>query len=223
MTDDPLPISALQHYLFCARQCALIHLEGLWAENRLTVEGHHVHKRAHDGPTELRADVHIARGVALRSDRLGLFGYADVVEFRAQSGPDPPIPFPIEYKRGRPKKHDADKVQLCAQAMCLEEMLGVEVPAGALYYNTLRRRVDVPFNDRLRTLTKDTAQRLRNMVEFRRTPTAHREKKCDRCSLIDLCLPDAMTRRGSRASGYLARSVTAALANDGGVPSEAQQ
>lgn len=214
MTDDPLPISALQHYLFCPRQCALIHLERLWAENRLTVEGRHVHERAHDGPTEQRADGSIARGVALRSDRLGLWGYADVVEFRAPSGPGPPIPFPIEYKRGKPKRHDADRVQLCAQALCLEEMLRVEIPAGALYYNTLRRRVDVPFDDALRDTTAVTAQLVRDMIASGRTPLARRQKKCDRCSLFDLCLPDALGRRRSRASSYVARSIATALGDD---------
>lgn len=220
MTDDPLPISALQHYLFCPRQCALIHLESQWAENRLTIEGRHVHERAHDGPAESRPGVRIARGLALRSDALGLWGYADVVEFRMSTGDGSVAPFPIEYKRGKPKKHDADRVQLCAQAMCLEEMLSVEVPVGALYYNTLRRRVDVLFDDSLRATTAVTAQLVREMIASGRTPLARRQKKCDRCSLIDLCLPGALGNRRSRASNYIARSVAGACVDDADPPLE---
>src|SRR5690606_23652838 len=123
--------SALQHLIFCERQCALIHIEGLWAENRLTVEGNHLHRKAHDGPDTARHGLRVARGMELVSRELGLIGRADVVEFPAD-GP----PRPVEYKRGRPKRHDADLVQLCAQAMCLEEMLALAepLPKGAIFY-----------------------------------------------------------------------------------------
>lgn len=209
--DDLLPISALQHLLFCERQCALIHIEGLWAENRLTVEGRHLHDKAHDGLAEVRAGIRITRGLALRSFQLGLVGKADVVEFH----PDPETsrgrPFPVEYKRGRPKKHDADRVQLCAQAVCLEEMLGTPVPAGALFYGRTRRRLDVPFDGRLRQLTRETAKRLHALIASRRTPAAVREPKCDSCSLLNICLPDAMGPRRS-ATRYLERALGAALA-----------
>lgn len=131
--DTLLPISALQHLLFCERQCALIHIEGLWAENRLTVEGQHLHRKAHEGPDETRGDLRVVRGLALRSLRLGLIGKADVVEFQSDERSDGPRrPFPVEYKRGKPKSHEADRVQLCAQALCLEEMLAVAVPEGAI-------------------------------------------------------------------------------------------
>lgn len=208
MLTDPVPISALQHYLFCPRQCALIHLEGQWAENRLTVEGRHIHDRAHDGGIERRPGVRIARGLALRSDRLGVRGVADVVEFHQPRGPGPPVPFPVEYKRGRPKRHHADRVQLCAQALCLEEMLGVPVPAGALYYHTRRRRDEVGFDETLRTLTKDTARAVTLLLRAGVTPRVRREKKCERCSLLHLCLPDATGGRAGRASAYLARMLT---------------
>jgi CRISPR-associated exonuclease Cas4 len=207
--EELLPISALQHLLFCERQCALIHVEGVWAENRLTVEGRHLHEKAHDGPSELRAGVRIARGLCLRSFRIGLVGKAVVVEFRA--GPEGPTgsAFPVEYKRGRPKRHEADRVQLCAQALCLEEMLGSPVPTGALFYGRTRRRLDVTFDERLRRLTEETARRLHALVASGRTPSAVREPKCDNCSLLHLCLPEAMGPRRS-AERYLEQALEAA-------------
>jgi CRISPR-associated exonuclease Cas4 len=262
--DDLLPISALQHLLFCPRQCALIHVERLWAENSLTREGRHLHEKADGGRGESRGGGRIARGLLLRSFELGLFGKADVVEFRpAATGvpglkaqglkgsepasrntphakllPEPrtlspslplsslstppipslptalcppPTPFPIEYKRGKPKKDSCDEVQLCAQALCLEEMLGVAVPAGALFYGKTRRRTEVAFDPRLRGLTVGTIQRLHELIASRRTPSAVYEKKCDRCSLRRLCLPDA--RPGTdAASRYLRRAMAGALA-----------
>src|SRR4051794_26892766 len=132
---DFLPISALQHLIFCERQCALIHLERLWVENRFTAEGGVLHRKAHSGRPEKRPAGRTARGVPLRSAELGLFGIADVV----QRSPGKP-PVPVEYKRGRPKPHDADRVQLCAQALCLEEMLGVRIPDGEIFYGKTRRR-----------------------------------------------------------------------------------
>lgn len=128
---DLMPISALQHYLFCPRQCALIHLEQIWAENLYTAEGRLLHEKADSGKTEVRGDVKSVTGLLVRSLELGVTGKADVVEFHRREG----IwhPFPVEYKRGRPKSHDADKIQLCAQALCLEEMLGLPVPEGALF------------------------------------------------------------------------------------------
>lgn len=201
--DDLLPLSALQHLRFCARQCALIHLEGLWADNRLTVEGTHLHQRVDTGPDERRGDVRTTRGMPLRSLRLGLVGKADAVEFRRQEGGDGErwTPFPVEYKRGRPKRDRADEVQLCAQALCLEEMLGTPVPAGALFYGQTRRRLDVPFDAALRVETEATAAELHALIRGGVTPRAAREPKCERCSLLDLCLPDALG--GRSAARYL--------------------
>lgn len=203
MFDDDalLPISALQHLLFCERQCALIHVERLWIENRLTVEGRHMHEKAHEAPGETRGTMRIARGVQLRSLRLGLVGVADVVEFeRDKSGHS--VPFPIEYKRGRPKAHDADRVQLCAQALCLEEMLDVKVPRGALFYGQTRRRRDVLVDATLRQRTEQACARLHDMIGNRETPRARREKKCDSCSLLNLCLPDAVAPSRSAARHF---------------------
>lgn len=241
--SDLLPISALQHLLFCERQCALIHIERLWAENRLTVEGRHLHEKAHGGRDETRGAVRITRGLPLRNFTLGLFGVADVVEFHADApaggaatGAAPleamrgnnvgdaagcavgdaastamPAPFPIEYKRGRPKRDDSDRVQLCAQAMCLEEMFAVTVPAGALYYGRTRRRLDVAFDHDLRRTTNDAAARLHALIAAGVTPRVKRQPKCEKCSLLNLCLPGAADPSHS-AARYVKRALAASLA-----------
>lgn len=227
--DELLPISALQHLLFCERQCALIHIEGLWAENRQTAEGRLLHNKAHGhdvgprggGMTERRATasgagIHVVRGIALQSLRLGLTGFADVVEFHESAEPGDPrrTPFPVEYKRGRPKSHDADRVQLCAQAMCLEEMLAIDVSRGALFYGRTRRRQEVAFSPELRRLTEHTAARLHELIRTGRTPVAVREAKCDQCSLLNLCMPDVTGSKRS-AARYLRTALAAALSDAG--------
>ncbi len=193
--DQLLPLSALQHLLFCERQCALIHVEQVWAENRFTAEGAVLHERAHEGADESRPGVRITRGLPVRSLQLGLSGECDVVEFHGSG-----VVLPVEYKRGKPKAHRADEVQLCAQALCLEEMLKVTVERGALYYGERKRRTEVMFDEELRSLTRNTAERLHEMFRSRRTPAAVREKKCESCSLVDLCMPDLFRlRRGAAA------------------------
>jgi CRISPR-associated exonuclease Cas4 len=179
-----LPISALQHLLYCERQCALIHVERLWAENRFTAEGQILHRKAHGGKPTTRPRGRTLRGVPVHSYQLGLFGIADVV---ATKGRESPVP--VEYKRGRPKKNDCDRVQLCAQALCLEEMTGRPVPCGEIFYGKVRRRVPVEMSPELRRLTIDTAERLHDLIRERRTPPAEPGRKCDRCSLQGLCLP----------------------------------
>lgn len=218
--DDLLPISALQHLLFCERQCALIHVEGLWAENRLTVQGRHLHERADSGAVETRPGLRVERAVALRSLRLGLTGKADVVEFhRDVSGATEHV-VPVEYKRGRPKLDESDRVQLCAQALCLEEMLGVSVAAGAIFYGQTRRRLDVPIDAELRARTEDAARRFRAMVTSGITPTATRMPKCENCSLLGLCLPDAQGPRRS-ARRFTERALLASLGLTSAVPEDA--
>jgi len=151
--EDLIQLSALQNMVFCSRQCALIHIEQVWSENRLTAEGRLMHERTHEEGGESRGNVRIERAVMLRSLRLGLVGMADVVEFhRLEDGRWQP--FPVEYKHGKPKVDDCDKVQLCAQAICLEEMLNVEIPGGALFYGKTRRRLDVAFDSDLRQETE---------------------------------------------------------------------
>lgn len=216
---DLLPISALQHLLYCERQCALIHIEQVWAENQFTAEGNVMHERAHEGPDETKAGLRIARALPVKSESLGLSGQCDVVEFHSDG-----TILPIEYKRGKPKAHRADEVQLCAQAMCLEEMFGgrarqsvessdhllakaATILEGRLFYGQTRRRVDVKLDAELRDLTARAARRLREMIESRETPPAvYEERKCEACSLKELCMPKAM-RFQKGAGAWFARQM----------------
>lgn len=175
MDDDLLPISALQHYLYCPRQCALIHVERAWAENRQTAEGRVLHERADQPRGESRRGVRVVTAVPLAHAALGITGVADAVEFRSTEAGEQA--FPVEYKLGRPKAHRADEVQLCAQALCLEEMLGRAVPEGALFYGKTRRRTAVVFDATLRELTLATIDAVREMVAAGRTPKADYEPK----------------------------------------------
>lgn len=213
---DLLPISALQHLAFCERQWALIHLEQQWTENRLTAEGRKLHERSDRGEDETRDGVRITRGMLLRSLRLGLTGKADVVEFRQEG--EQAQPFPIEYKRGRPKPGRYDEVQLCAQALCLEEMLGLTVREGAIFYGQPRRRSAIVFDSELRAETERLADRMHSLYAARITPRARYEKKCDSCSLYSICLPK--TTGTSSAQRYLKRAVAAALAETAGTPEQ---
>ena len=185
--DDLLPISALQHLIFCERQCALIHIEQLWSENLFTAQGRVMHEKVHSETSESRKSLRVEYGMSLRSLELGLIGKADLVEFHLRDGKW--HPFPVEYKRGKPKPDNRDAVQLCAQGMCLEEMLKVVIPEGALYYGKERHRTKVEFNVELRQQTKVTTERLRRLIESGKTPAPVYEPKCDNCSLYDLCLP----------------------------------
>lgn len=186
--DLLLPISALQHYLFCPRQCALIHVERLWAENAATTEGRILHKKVDGGKADRRAGLQTFRSVPLRSFQLAIAGVADVVEKRGDTL------IPVEYKRGRPKAHRADEVQLCAQALCLEEMFGVSVPEGVLFYGAARRRHPVMIDAELRGLTMRIAENVRDMINAARTPPpVWSVKLCGACSMADLCRPKRMT------------------------------
>ncbi len=182
--DDYPPIRALNDLLFCERRCALHRLEQIWTDNRFTIEGTAGHANAHREPSrrELEASGRVARGMWLCSHRLRLVGKADLVELRPQ-------PFPIEYKRGRRRKWDNDDVQLCAQALCLEEMLQVAVPAGAIFHLASRRRREVVFDSTLRAKTEDTARRLHELLAAGVTPPAVLKPRCRGCSLQSLCMP----------------------------------
>lgn len=194
--DDTIALSALQHYLYCPRQCALIHVEQLWAESRHTAEGRILHEKADKPRMERRKGVRFAMAMPLSEARLGIAGIADVVEFHQT--PEGERAFPVEYKRGRPKAHRADEVQLCAQALCLESMLGHQINAGALFYGATRRRSDVCFDDGLRQLTLDTIAAVRSMIMAGVTPEAqYSPRLCDACSLLDLCQPRLLGRRQS--------------------------
>ncbi len=197
--DALIPLSALQHHLFCPRQCALIHVEGLWTEDGATAEGRLLHEKVDAGKPEQRPGLRVARGLALRSLALGVVGKADAVEFRGS----PPQPYPVEYKRGKPKSHRADEVQLCAQAICLEEMFGRPVQEGALFYGITRRRVVVAFDAPLRALTARVAAEARANIAALRTPPPVHGPACKHCSLLDLCQPARMQKPPAIA-GWLA-------------------
>lgn len=188
--DDSIPLSALQHAVYCLRQAALIHIERLWEENRFTAEGRILHLSADEPGQRYSRGVRRVSAMPLASRRLGLSGVADLVEFHREAGGE--TPFPIEIKRGKAKAHRADEVQLCAQGLCLEEMFGKPVPHGALFYAETRRRVVVPFDDDLRRLTEATAFALRGVFASGMTPPAeYRADKCRACSLLELCRPKA--------------------------------
>jgi CRISPR-associated exonuclease Cas4 len=223
--DELLPLSALSHFVFCDRRAALIHLERLWAENAYTLEGSHFHATAHGGASETRGQLRVSRGLVLRSLRLGLAGVADVVEWHrlaasadASTGvglPDAPglwRPLPVEYKRGKPKRDRCDEVQLCGQALCLEEMTGLTLTEGALFYGKTRRRLAVALSDELRLTTEVTAGRLRAMLASGKTPPARRQPKCSRCSLLEICRPDANEKSARHylagVLGWIARPET---------------
>lgn len=207
--EDWLQLSGIQHFVFCRRQWALIHIENQWAENFRTVDGSIMHENAHDqGFRESRGDVLIVRGLAVHSAQLGISGQCDVVEFHRD--PDGISlqgreglwrPYPIEYKRGRPKEGQEDRSQLCAQAMCLEEMLCCAVREGAMYYGETRHRVVVQLDQDLRDQVRSSLTEMHELYKKRYTPKVKPSKACNACSLKDLCLPKLM--RAKRVSDYL--------------------
>ncbi len=207
--EDYLQLSGLQHFRFCRRQWALIHIENQWAENFRTVDGSLMHEKAHEsGSSESRGDLLIVRGLAVHSSSLGVSGQCDVVEFRRN--PDGILlqnreglwqPFPVEYKRGKPKENNADSLQLCGQAMCLEEMLCCAIPEGALFYGETRRRLSVPFTQELRGQVQGLLTEMHDLFRKQYTPKVKPSKSCNACSLKELCLPKLM--RVKKVSAYL--------------------
>lgn len=203
---DTIPLSALQHYLYCPRQCALIHVEQAWSENRFTAEGRVLHEATSQAGAEKRRGVRTVTAMPLLSRALGVSGIADVVEMH-QDEAGAWRPFPVEYKRGKPKAHRSDEVQLCAQGIALEEMFNLTLAEGALFYGETRRRVAVPFDAGLRTVTASIAADARAMMLSGATPPAVYEKrKCGACSLIDLCRPKQLSSPGS-AAAWLSRRI----------------
>ncbi|MDO9139242.1 MAG: CRISPR-associated protein Cas4 [Methylobacter sp.] len=204
-TFEPIFLSRLQHYLFCPRQFALIELEDIWTENQWTAEGQVLHQKVNQPDHEKRGSIRTAWALRLANAELGIEGVADVVEYHKQAD-GTEIPYPIEYKRGKPKTHRADEVQLCAQALCLEDMHGVAVPEGALFYGEVRRRHPVIFDAELRDLTAQTILACRTIVQTKATPKAvYKAKKCKACSLIDPCHPKGFHKS---AAAWLAAQLT---------------
>ncbi len=208
-----LQLSGLQHFAFCRRQWALIHIEQQWRENLRTVEGDLLHRRAHDEQArERRGDTLILRGLSVFSPTLRISGKCDVVEFYADPNGVPLhgeeglwAPFPVEYKRGAPKAHQADELQLCAQAMCLEEILCCTIPEGALFYGETRRRTAVCFTQELRELVGTMLEEMHRLYARGHTPKVKPAKGCSACSLKELCLPALMKEKA--ADRYLRQAM----------------
>jgi CRISPR-associated exonuclease Cas4 len=186
-TDDPIPLSALQHWAYCPRQCGLIHLEQSFEDNLHTARGQAVHHLVDEPGDEMKAGVKVERALPLWSDRLNLIGKADLVEFH----PDGTV-FPVEFKHGRKRQKIHDDIQLAAQAMCLEEMLGRPVPKGAIYHASSRRRREVTVTPELRQLVEETATAIRAMLALGRLPAPANDARCRECSLKEICQPEAI-------------------------------
>ncbi len=189
-SDDYPSLSSLNHLLFCERRCALLRTEGVWVENVHTTGGTLDHSRTHAVAERSRSSVRVASGLRLVSHRLQITGIADLVEFRPGGPNDSEIPYPVEYKRGRRKRWDNDEVQLCAQALCLEEMLGVAIPSGAIYHVASRGRREVEFSPLLRAKTEEAAARLHELLGSRRIPPPEIKPRCRGCSIRGVCLPE---------------------------------
>lgn len=198
-------ISAIEHYSYCPRQCALIHVEQTFDENAHTMRGHIAHERVDAGEETTGRGVRSVRGIPLWSERLGLRGKADLVEFR------PDGPYPVEYKVGRRRGAHPD-LQLCAQALCLEEMLGVPVPRGAVFYGEVRRRHEVMLDESLRDRTISTILAIRAVLRAQRLPEAPNDARCRHCSLINACLPSVVAAparlRGLQGALFSARPIS---------------
>lgn len=190
--DDFIHIGALQHYVFCPRQCALIHVEDAWRDNVLTVRGEILHEKVDTDTYESRGAVKTVRGLRIHSFRLGIVGRCDVVEFRTSSTGQEILP--VEFKAGKPKEDLSDKVQLCAQALCLEEMLQTPITRAAFFYGRIRRRLFVDIDNDLKTQTEEIIAAVHDIISRKLVPTARYMAKCRRCSLIDICQPKAMNR-----------------------------
>lgn len=196
--DNTIALSALQHFLYCPRQCALIHIERIWTENVYTAEGRVLHEQADKPRAEKRRGVRTVTAMPLSHPELGIAGIADVVEFHVSEKGSDERAYPVEYKRGRPKAHRADEVQLCAQALCLEAMLKQPIDEGALFYGVTRRRKTVSFDAELRQLTLAAIGSVRALMDSKRTPLATYEaRRCDACSLIHDCQPRVLGRHAS--------------------------
>lgn len=197
--DDPLPLSALNHFVYCDRRCALIHVEGVFVENAYTLEGSQAHEMADTPGYETVSGVRVERALPVFSRLYGLSGKADIVEFHAG------VPYPVDYKRGKRKKWDNDDVQLCSQALCLEEMFGKPVLGGAVFHAASKRRREIAFDSALRALTVDTINRVRLMINRREVPLARLKPQCEGCSLHEICMPELTSAGASQALKELFR------------------
>lgn len=189
-STDPIMLSALEHYAYCPRQCALIHVEQAWSENLYTMRGRDVHEHVHDDSSHALAGVRLERSLPIWSCRLQLTGKADLVEFHAD------IPYPVEYKSGSQRRGAPETLQLCAQALCLEEMFGVPVPKGAIFWHGSRERREIVFTDAMREQVERVAAAVVEMLDKRIVPPPVNDKRCDGCSLRESCLPAVVADKG---------------------------
>ena len=211
--DDLIPISALQHVLFCERQYALIHIEQIWKENFFTAEGKVLHERVDVEHHESRRLFRQEFGMAIRSLDRGLIGKCDLVELYLAPGGGVAEAMPVEFKRGKGKEEDVDRVQLCAQALCLEEMFSIAVPRGHLYYLQEHRRTSVEIDGVLRVKTAGLVDRIRSLLNAGATPPAlYERRKCDHCSLVELCMPKSAGAGGKRVDRFVQAQIRAARA-----------
>ena len=191
--DDFIMISALQHYVYCPRQCGLIHVDDVWHENVFTVRGNILHEKVDTDTYETRGSVKTVRGLRIHSFKYGVVGRCDVVEFKQTNSGEEIIP--VEFKAGEPKEDSCDKVQLCAQVFCLEEMMATNIPQGAFFYGKIRRRNIIEIDDALRKETESIISAVREIVSTKKIPTADYSTKCRNCSIQDICQPKAMNKR----------------------------
>ncbi|ADN01353.1 CRISPR-associated protein Cas4 [Spirochaeta thermophila] len=207
--EDLIPISSLQHYIFCPRQCALILVEQLWEENYFTAEGRVLHTRVHAGHVRLREEGVQVCSMPVRSLTYGIYGVCDVVVINDYEY------LPVEYKRGRPKTHHADEVQLCAQVLCVEEMKDIHISKAYLYYYKIRHRVLVEISDELRAMTKETIENVHALIAAQKVPPPVNDKtRCTRCSLKSVCLPSVSGKK--RVEAYLASILEEERDKEGG-------
>lgn len=186
---EPIMISALNHYLYCPRRCALVHVEQIWSENLYTMRGNDVHENVHDESSHDFSGIRLERALPIWSRRLNLTGKTDLVEFHNN------VPYPVEYKSGRHKEFENDFIQLCAQALCLEEMFGMQVPKGALFWHASRERREVIFTDAMRTKVELVATAVHEIIEKRIVPPPVNDKRCEGCSLRESCLPTMVAEK----------------------------
>lgn len=213
--EDFINISALSHVVHCERRVALVYIEQLWEENRFTAEGELLHERVDKEHHDSRGIYKVEYGMAIRSLQYGLIGKADVVEFEIEPSGGYVVIRPVEFKRGKNKEEDCDRVQLCAQALCLEEMFGTVVNNGQFYYLQEHRRTSLMFDDALRQRTIQLVLRIREIFNSKQTPLAiYDQKKCDRCSLVDLCMPKAFDKGGKDVSRYMHNQIQKSLRED---------
>lgn len=208
--EECIAISGLQHLAFCKRQWGLIHLDQEWSENFLTAEGRLKHERVDSGYQEFRRGVKQYSGLHVRNFELGLYGKMDVLEVEKTEGPFIEIPWinlsgnwrlrPVEFKHGKPKDNDVDVVQLCAQALCLEEMTGLHIEEGSIYYCEIRRRSEFTFSNDIRNRTKELALEAHNLLASEKLPEAEQNHNCKACSLLEFCMP--RTNQDARMKSY---------------------